>query len=583
MLQTNSLLPQMNKPKTILIGGKAGEGVKKAAQVIAALLCQNGYHVFQQDDYQSLIKGGHNFSGVSFAEEPVHTGYQKADLIVSLDKRSLQTHINDCNSGAIHCFNSDDCLQTMDQDSSVTLLGYPLNAMMKEVYSKPSNVSMAALAICFAWLGYSEELLCDTIAKEFKRDVEDNIRYAKEVFKLCHPDFLSTNLSIPQNSIPLLPGARLLSGNQAIAQGAWLAGLDFYYAYPMTPASSILHYLALKQQTYKTFAIHAESELAAANMAIGSVFAGARTAIGSSGGGFALMQEAFSLAGMAEAPLLCIVSSRPGPATGVSTYTAQEDLMFALYQGHGEFGRIVASPDSAARALTLTAELLSLAWEFQSPVILLTDKHLSESSADVAVSQVVESCSLPDEPNLTESTDTYNRYEFTDNGVSPLRFPGSDFGDDSLMIKWNSHEHHPSGLRTDSSESIKAMKDKRNLKSRGLQEATKNYQRIAVYGDSGPVVYAYGSTVLELREAAKHCSYKFRIVALIYLLPLAIDDLQDYIRDEAIVVEHSSTGTLATYLQQNLTLKIKKSILHYDGRPFDPIELALLIEEAIDA
>lgn len=567
----------MTKVFTALVGGKAGEGVKKAAQVIATTLRGKGWNVFQADDYQSLIKGGHNFSSVSFSVEPVYNAYQKADLLISFDNRSFEQHRDDI-SGAtsLHVFNSDE-LGNPDQGGNCQCLGLPLTRILKQVYTAPANVSLAAVAVFYRWMGYSSAELEAVIRREFKRNVDENVRYAYEVFRLVNEVGIAPSEAANVGEMSPIASQRFYSGNQAIALGAWLGGLDFYYAYPMTPASSILHYLALKQSSHKVYAIHAESELAAANMAIGSVVAGARTAVGSSGGGFALMQEAFSLAGITEAPLLCILASRPGPATGVSTYTAQEDLPFALHQGHGEFGRVVAAPDSPERAFSLAAELLALAWEFQSPVILLTDKHLSESSMNF---------SLPKEVPYAEASKgkpgkDYTRYELTENGVSPLLFPGAEDIDDDTVIKWNSHEHLPSGLRTDSAEAMVAMKDKRNRKSLALADATQRYGRIKVYGNLGTPVFAYGSSVMELREAQKHCSKPFIIVALIYLLPFPSEELKAYAGKQIITLEHSSTGNLDRYIKQNLNVTIKHSILRYDGRAFDPLELANKLEELL--
>ncbi len=568
----------MTRVYTVRVGGKAGEGVKKAAQVIAATLFGKGWQVFQADDYQSLIKGGHNFSTVSFATEPVYNSYNKADLLISFDKRSYETHqLELYDESSLHVYNSDE-LSPIEQHTHTACFGLPLSRLMKEIYSAPANVSLAAVAIFYHWMKYQENDLETVIRREFKRNVEENVHYAREIYRLADSQNLCRCIAC-QNQISLekREGQRFYSGNQAIAIGAWMGGLDFYYAYPMTPASSILHYLALKQSSHQVFAIHAESELAAANMAIGSVVAGARTAVGSSGGGFALMQEAFSLAGITEAPLLCILASRPGPATGVSTYTAQEDLFFALHQGHGEFGRVVAAPDSAERATSLAAELLSLAWEFQSPVILLTDKHLSECSQNFSLP-----ADLPfAEALMGEASAEYQRYKLTPNGVSPLLFPGSDNVSDATVIKWNSHEHLPSGLRTDKAEPMVAMKDKRNRKSDALAVATGLYRRIEIYGGEGTPVFAYGSAVLELREAQKHCAKQFTIVALIYLLPFPDKELEAYKGQEVVVLEHSSTGNLERYLRQNMELRLKKSILRYDGRAFDPIELAGLLEEVL--
>jgi 2-oxoglutarate ferredoxin oxidoreductase subunit alpha len=574
----------MSKVYSVLIGGKAGEGIKKATLVIATALMRRGWHVFQQDDYQSLIKGGHNFSIVSFAEEPVHTAYTKADLLISFDQRSMETHWQDVSENSVkpfHCYNMDS-VGDITKDSKAQLHGFPFTSLAKQLDCKPTNISVAAIALLFVWMGWDEQLLEQTIRGEFKRDLEENIRFAMAVWKLATQTFGEFTPIEPVSA--MLKPHRTISGNQAIALGAWAAGLDFYYAYPMTPASSLLHYFALKQASHKVYAIHAESELAAANMAIGSVFAGAKTAVGSSGGGFALMQEAFSLAGMVEAPLLCILSSRPGPATGVSTYTAQEDLNFALGQGHGEFGRIVASPDSITRAFTLAAELLCLAWEYQSPVILLCDKHLSESSISIGkLPTVLSADDCVSKTSIEDSNSSYERYSITDSGVSPLAFPGSDSASDDVLIKWNSNEHIPSGLRTDKAEAIVNMKDKRSRKTAALHEATKRYSRIAIYGDNGPLVFAYGSTVMELLEAKKHVKIEYRIITLIYLLPFPIEELSRFMGEEAIVVEHSTTGNLAQLISRNLNLPIRKSILRYDGRPWDPIELAAILEETFNA
>lgn len=577
----------MTKVYTVLIGGKAGEGIKKAAQVVASVLMHKGWYVFQQDDYQSLIKGGHNFSSVSFSCQPVNHGYAKASLIISLDDRSLQLHSSDVEQGsiqAIHYYNSDSSASVSDKHD-VKFIGLPLSTLAKQLDCKPGNISIAAVALFGKWFGLTSDDLQATIRKEFKRDVDDNIRFALEVMKLGSDNILFGNFSSEINlgsyHVADAKQPRLLSGNQAIALGAWAAGLDFYYAYPMTPASSILHYLALKQSTHKVYAIHAESELAAANMAIGSVFAGAKTAVGSSGGGFALMQEAFSLAGMVEAPLLCILSSRPGPATGVSTYTAQEDLDFALAQGHGEFARIVAAPDSISHAFTLAAELLCLAWEFQTPVILLCDKHISESS--IRVDSMPHVLSADDCTHLLHDTSpNYERYAITERGISPLLFPGDAKYPDAV-IKWNSHEHLPSGLRTDKAEAMVAMKDKRLRKTIALNEATKSYTRIHIYGDEGIPIFAYGSGVMELLEAKKHCSVPFRIISLIYLLPFPTEELQTFTGQSAIVLEHSSTGSLAKLLRLELGIDVKCNILRYDGRPWDPYELAELIEDKLNA
>ena len=550
---------------TVLVGGKAGEGVKKAAQVIAGVFCSRGLHACQADDYQSLIKGGHNFSVVTAGAAEIECVHQQWDLLICFDQRSVDEHLARLKTDGSIYYNSDEA--TCERG-----FGLPMNALMKKHYQGPANVSMAAIAIFAAVMRMSKDMLKELIKRQYKRDVSENTTYAYDIYDLItsHTDLLDWDAT------PL--GYRFLSGNQAIILGAWKAGLDMYYGYPMTPASSLLHYAALKQDSLGIQAIHAESELAAVNMALGSALAGCRVAVGSSGGGFALMQEAFSAAGMVEAPLLCVLSSRPGPATGVSTYTAQEDLWFSLFQGHGEFNRIVASPDSISRALSLSAELLSLSWEFQVPSILLTEKQLSEGLIDLRHS----SEPLPEaEPQTGIPGKDYKRYQDNLKGVSPLLFPGSQFAPETV-IKWSTHEHLESGLRTDKADEIVLMKDKRQKKAAGISYACSKFQTFAEYGEGERLIFAYGSTVLELREALKFSALAFRIVAPVYLEPFPLG-LEKYRGASAIVVEHSSSGQFAQFLKWKLDIRATTEIKKYDGRPFDPEELSELIREASHA
>lgn len=560
----------MARVYNIIVGGKAGEGVKKAAQVLAHIAMAAGKYVFQNDDYQSLIKGGHNFSLVSISDEPVYNSYFEVDLIISFDDRSIRIHQDKLKAGGLHFVNLDD---SVSRDEA--MLPLPLTRLMKELYTNPANVSLAATGIFAALTRISPADLEAIVRKEYRSNTEENLSYAMAIYDLCKKHGYEIPLKLDYGKGDI---GSFHSGNQLIALGALAQGLTHYFSYPMTPASSILHYLALKKETNKVYAVHAESELAAANMAIGATFAGARVAVGSSGGGFALMQEAFSFAGMAEAPLLCFLSSRPGPATGVSTYTAQEDLFFALNQGHGIFPRIVASPDSFERAYSLSAELMELAWEYQSPAILLTEKHLSECSANIELSDI----KMPkrSEQPLAEA-EVYKRYAITESGVSALKFPGQGNCSADDVIKWSSHEHLETGVRTDAPEDMIAMKDKRLRKGQSLVEGTRKYQRVAFYGSEGPLVFAYGSTALELREVMKY--YPLRLVVPIYLEPFPYEELAQYRGEEAIVAEHAALPHFAEFLRQKLDIISRGNILRYDGRNWDTFELLNAIKELQDA
>jgi 2-oxoglutarate/2-oxoacid ferredoxin oxidoreductase subunit alpha len=543
---------------TFLVGGKAGEGVKKAGSVAAQLFSGMGRQVFQMDDYQSLIKGGHNFSIVSTAKEKITSHYSKADLVVALDKRSYDFHLKDLADGGLIVFNSDDV-------GKAEGMGVPMVAEANKYPNPNLRIGVGAVTILAAAIGIDKDGLKKLINSEYPRDIENNIAYAMAVYDMAHPKI--------GGKFQLEKGDRkrpIITGNEAIALGASAGGLDIYFAYPMTPLSNLLHYLAANGDKLGVITIHPENEIAVANMAIGATFTGAKAIVGSSGGGFALMEEAFSLAGMVEAPLLCYLGSRPGPSTGVPTYTSQGDLKFAIHQGHGEFPRIVASPGSMEEAFYLASEMLDLVWRFQTPGILLTEKHLAESAMTVDIDLNNSKWPQP----LMHRQGEYKRYLDTKDGISPLTFPPS-----SQLIKWDSYEHDELGITTEDADTIAKMQEKRNRKRKVITEHMKNMKTVNVYGDRGPVIFTYGSTTLSVLETLRVSDIKATVVQPIYLEPLPVWELEKYAKNEIIVVEQSCIGQFASLLQEKAGIKPKTVINKYDGRPFDPVELANKIKE----
>ncbi len=546
---------------TFLVGGKAGEGVKKAGSVASHLFVSKGLQVFQMDDYMSLIRGGHNFSVVSAANRWITSHYMKADLIVCFDKRSYNNHKDHLAKDGILIYNS-------DIKGDLNGIGVPLTNEAKKYPNPPLMFGVGAVAILSAAIGIEPSNLKKIIENEYPSGIEDNISYAHRIYDIVKNQIFnkykleSGNIQRP-----------IIFGNQAIALGAIAAGLNAYYAYPMTPASSLLHYLAEKAENFGIAVIHPENEIAVMNMAVGSAFAGAKTMVGSSGGGFALMVEGISLAGITEAPVLCVLSQRPGPATGVPTYTEQGDLNFALSAGHGEFVRIVASPGTIEEAYFLTAKMLDMVWKFQTPGIILTEKHLSESSMTVEIDP---EDAFEVEPELHYEGE-YKRYLETENGISPLLFPPS-----SHFIKWNSYEHDELGITTEDPEWIARMHDKRVKKLEAVIDYIKFLGASNInYGELPLNIFTYGSTIMSVYEALTYAKLNPTIIQPVFLNPLPIWDLEEFRGQENIVVEQSSTGQFARLLKEKAGLNFKKEIKKYDGRPFDPIELAQKIKEVL--
>jgi 2-oxoglutarate ferredoxin oxidoreductase subunit alpha len=545
---------------TFIVGGKAGEGVKKAGSSAAQLFASMGRQVFQMDDYQSLIKGGHNFSVISTAKRKITSHYIKADLVVAPDKKSYDIHKEHLSEQGIMVYNS-------DKVGGAEGVGIPLTTEAKKYPNPDLRIGVGAVATLAAVVGLDQDGLKKLIQSEYPRDVENNVAYAMAIYDIVYPKIGGKfQLGRGDKERPIV------SGNEAIALGAAAGGLDTYFAYPMTPSSSLLHFLAAHDRDLGVTVVHPENEIAVINMAIGSTFAGARAMVGSSGGGFALMQEAFSLAGMVEAPLLCVLGSRPGPSTGVPTYTSQGDLKFAIHQGHGEFAKIVASPGNIEEAFYLASEMLSMVWRFQTPGILLTEKHLSESAMTVDID--VSKAKWP-EP-VRHSGGEYKRYLDTKDGVSPFLFPPS-----KELIKWDSYEHDELGITTEDPNMIAKMQEKRNRKKKAIIDYMRGVHTVNVYGDKGPVILTYGSTTMSVLESLESGEIEATVVQPIYLEPLPVWELDRYKESGVIVVELSCAGQFASLLEEKVGIKPKAVIKKYDGRPFDPVELASRIKEIL--
>lgn len=545
---------------TYLVGGKAGEGVKKAGSAAAAHFARTGRHVFQMDDYQSLIRGGHNFSVVSSSVRPVTSQYMRADLVVALDARSYDLHMEHVADGGVVVYNS-------DQVAGGRGVGLPMTSAAAEFPRADLRVGVAGLAALAAAVGLDRAAMEELVRREYSRDTENNAAYARVMYDAAVPAV--GGRFHPEGGATPLP---ILSGNEAIGLGAAAAGLDAYFAYPMTPSSSLLHFLAAHDQHLGIAVVHAESEIAVANMAVGAASAGARAMVGTSGGGFALMVEALSLAGMTETPILCLLAQRSGPSTGVPTYTEQADLGFALNPGHGEFPKVVASPGSVEEALRLTAEMLALVWRYQAVGILLSEKHLTESSMTARLDLRQAAWADP----LAHAGGAYRRYADAPDGVSPLAFPPS-----REVIKWNSYEHDEAGITTEDAGEIARMHEKRARKTEALRTAVEGLTTVNRYGNGGPVVFTYGSTTMSVLEALRAGGIEATVVQPIYLEPFPVWALAEHRGSSPIVVEQSAGGQFARLLAEKAGIGAKAVIRRYDGRPFDPDELAVELRSAI--
>lgn len=549
------------KEFSILIGGKAGDGIKLAGNSIAKLFNKLGYWTFVYVDYPSLIRGGHNFAIVRAKSKKILSHKNKIDILIALNQETVDKHSKHLKKDGLLIFDSTSPIK-IPSGVKAKKIGIPFGEIVRNQQLPLIARNSAALGALASILKIKFPIVSNLIKTSVRKKVEENINAAKESYKVAEKS--EKIFDAPQFKNSAKP---LLTGNEAIALGAVKAGLKAYIAYPMTPATAILHYLAQNKKEFNIATVQPENEISTIGMAQGAAFAGIKTMIGTSGGGFALMVEHFSLAGQAEIPTMVVLSQRPGPSTGVPTYTSQADLFFSLFAGHGEFPRIVLAPGDADESFYLSAEALNLAWKFQIPVILLSDKHLSESifTADFDENKVV-----AEKPKLWSGKGNYKRYALTKDGISPLAFPGNK----KATVKSNSYEHDEFGITTENRETVIEGNEKRLTKLKTIKDALKKKETVKVYGNkkSENVLVFWGSTKGAVIEAAE--SLGLKAVQPLYLDPFPLWEMKKHLKNakKIINVEINSTGQLGKLLKLN-GIEITDSILKYDGMPFTVDEL----------
>lgn len=361
-----------------------------------------------------------------------------------------------------------------------------------------------------------------------------------------------------------------------IGMAAIAAGCKFYCAYPMTPSSTILHYLAAKSEKSQMVVKHAEDEISVINMALGASWAGVRSMTGTSGGGYALMVEAVSLAGITEMPIVIAMGQRPGPATGMPTWTEQGDLLFILHSGHGEFPKIILAPGDMEETYRLTLEAFNLADIYQTPVFILVDKYLQEGHQSIEEFRIkndelrINRGKLLSEKDFGNITD-YKRYQITDDGISPRVRPGMK----NVLHQVNSYEHLEDGHTTEEENERTYQVDKRNRKTATF--LARDAKLPVLYGkkEAELTVIAWGSMKGPVLQAMQGNEDKFNLLHFTYLWPIPSAPVAKTLSDcrKTLLVENNSTGQLGQLLKMVTGIEIGNKLLKYSGRPFYPEEI----------
>ena len=572
------------------IGGEAGFGIMTTGLVFSKIASRLGYYIFDTIEYPSLIRGGHNAYEVRVSAEKIHHLKKEIDVLVCLNEETFKKHQQRLTINSLVIFDEDEFKIKGKKYKKISI---PLEKILLDLHGPVIMKNTIALGASLAVLGGKVDELLKIIVEQFGRKGEEVVNFNKQ-FAQTGYDYVKKKY--PQQIRPLLIKKSLesklvMTGNDAFSLASVIADCRFFCSYPMTPSSSVLTTLAAWQKKTGIVVRHAEDEISVINTALGTSFTGVRSAVGTSGGGFALMVEAVSLSGITETPLVIFLAQRPGPATGMPTWTEQGDLLFAVYAGHGEFPKIVLAPGDVKEMVELTGKAFNLADIYQLPVIVLSDMLLSESHESISkkfIDDFIKSYKVKRGKFLKEMTNdklqmtnqvqnpnvkskNFLRYKITKDGISPRLIPGTP----EYFYQANSYEHLEDGHTTEEAEPRKNQVEKRNRK--WLTYLKEDFSLPKVYGDlekAKTVFVSWGSGKGAVLEAQKQLG-NTALIHFTHVYPLDKEKVRPFFQKKKryILVESNSWGQFGKLLQQETGVEIKERILKYDGRPITAEEV----------
>lgn len=550
----------MKRNYSVKVTGPAGYGIMESGRILGQALAALGFEVLVYPEYPSRIRGGDNVVVISFSSDGPVLPEEKNDLIVALSKENFSLHQKEIKKGGAFLVDEDFATQKMN------IFPLPLTKIAQEKVGREIARNTVALGVIFGLFSLPLLSLTGEIEKNLADKgstiVDGNLAATESGYYLGKDLSFSLEVSLPEESKP----KKLFSGNEAFSLGAVDADCSYAAIYPMTPINSILSDLAKRQKETEMIIFYPEDEIAGINSAIGASFAGKRSLVATSGGGFSLMVEGFAMAGATETPLVVIEGMRTGPSTGMATWTSQEDLLFLTRAGNGEFPRIILAPGDPEEAYRLIFTAFNLADIYQLPVIVVTDKYLSESAFSTGeLNKNIFGLKINRGKLLKQKPpEGYQRYQLTKDGISPRALPGQ------AVFLTNSYVHDEAGFSIEDGKKRLAMKKKLFKKIAPLEDkpGTK------LYGDQQAdlTLVGWGSTKQALLLAYQHLKNRGVLANYLHFFrPWPFPGEAREILSKAkkiVVVENNSTGQLANLIIQETGQTVDKKILKDDGRPF---------------
>jgi 2-oxoglutarate ferredoxin oxidoreductase subunit alpha len=549
---------------SIVLCGEAGQGIQTVEQILTQVLKQSGYNVFATKEYMSRIRGGANSTEIRVSSNRVSSFVNRIDILIPLSKGAIQ-HLEKRIAHDTLIFGEKEDFEKECVPPECEIIDIPFSKIASEIGGK-IYANIIAVGLVTGLLKVDRPIIDHYLEQRFSAKEKDvmqkNIEASKKGYEIASDLLSSGRIHIGIQKSTDVKDEILLSGIEAVALGAIAGGCNFISSYPMSPSTGVLVSLSQHSKEFDIIAEQAEDEISAINMAIGAWYAGARGMVTTSGGGFALMVEGLSLAGMLETPVVIHLGQRPGPATGLPTRSEQADLLFVLHAGHGEFPRIILAPGKIEDAFYLTQKAFNLADKYQIPVFILTDQYLVDSYYNIPS---LEMSHIQIERHIVKTDQEYKRYQLTENGLSPRGIPGYEEG----LVSVDSDEHDEEGHITEDLDLRTKMVNKRLKK---LELIKKEIIPPELYGSKNykTLIVGWGSTYHVIKEAMEKLGrddVSFLHFKQVYPLP---PDTADYLHkaQETIIIENNATSQLGELIKLYTGFEIQKKILKYNGLPF---------------
>jgi 2-oxoglutarate/2-oxoacid ferredoxin oxidoreductase subunit alpha len=576
----------MSRTFSIGIGGAAGQGVATPGDIFAKIFSRRGLHLNAYNAYQSIIRGGHTFLIIRTGSDPVTNMGDTLELLIPLNQDTMDRHLALLASGGACIYNAD-TIKPGESADGVQLCPLPVSTLADITRNKVAQNTLAiGAALSMMGIGFNalESVIREQFGKKAETVAEENIAVARAGY-----DYASQHFTPFAHPLPMTDNKyAVLSGNTALAMGGAAAGVKFYSAYPMSPSTGVLHWMAQHGRKAGIMVRQVEDEIGVVNMAIGAAQAGVRAMCATSGGGFALMSEALGLSAMAEIPIVVIDCQRAGPSTGVPTKTEQGDLWQMLGAAFGDYPRVIAAPLDIADCFTLIPEIFNIVDKFQVPGLVLCDLLLSEGRLSVAPQVLnftppIDRGAIITEPNGDRGA--YKRYLITESGISPRAIPGVP-GYTHVVA---SDEHDEDGVLISdmytNAQKRRAMMEKRMRKQDGIAGAVPP-PRLQGPADADVTLIGWGSTqgvIEEARALLAEQGISANQLQIRWLVPLHGEAIVEQLcrAKRTIIVENNYSGQFARYLRSETSFVADGHIRKYDGEPFMPHHIVEAVREQL--